>query len=153
MKPEDSAARNALHSDGDDRRSSPGTLAALTVCQALLFTNNAILISVGALAGYALAPDKRLATLPVTAGVVGGALTTFFASLLMQRVGRRAGFTLGALCGVAGATICAVSLLTASFWGFCVGALTLGIYNAFGGYYRFAAAEAAREGEQARAIS
>jgi MFS family permease len=129
------------------------TLVALTVCQALLFTNNAILISLGALAGYALAPDKRLATLPVTAGVVGGALTTFFASLYMQRVGRRAGFTLGALFGAAGAAICSVSLAAGNFWGLCLGALTFGAYNAFGGYYRFAAAEAAREGEQARAIS
>jgi MFS family permease len=119
----------------------------------LLFTNNAILISLGALAGYALSPDKRLATLPVTAGVVGGALTTFFASLLMERVGRRAGFVLGALVGVAGAAFCSVSLVLESFVGFCVGSLLFGVYNAFGGYYRFAAAEAAREGEQARAIS
>jgi MFS family permease len=129
------------------------TLSALTVCQALLFTNNAILISLGALAGYTLSPDKRLATLPVTAGVVGGALTTFFASLLMARIGRRAGFTLGALVGVAGAACCSVSLVFQSFAGFCFGSLLFGVYNAFGGYYRFAAAEAAREGEQARAIS
>ena len=129
------------------------TLAALTACQALLFTNNAILISLGALAGRDLAPDKRLATLPVTAGVVGGALTTFFASLLMQRIGRRAGFTLGALLGVVGAALCSLSLVRSSFVGFCVGSLLFGAYNAFGGYYRFAAAEAAEPGQQARAIS
>ncbi len=129
------------------------TLAALTACQALLFTNNAILISLGALAGRDLAPDKRLATLPVTAGVVGGALTTFFASLLMQRIGRRAGFTLGALFGVAGATLCSFSLASSSFVGFCAGSLLFGAYSAFGGYYRFAAAEAAEPGQQARAIS
>ena len=129
------------------------TLGALTVCQALLFTNNAILISLGALAGYALAPDKRFATLPVTAGVVGGALTTFTASLLMQRVGRRSGFMLGAAFGVLGAVICSISLVTKSFYGFCLGSLAFGVYNAFGGYYRFAAAEAVQPGEQARAIS
>jgi MFS family permease len=129
------------------------TLAALTVSQALLFTNNSILILVAGLAGKALAPDKRLATLPVTAAVVGGALTTFFASLLMQRIGRRAGFTLGALFGVAGAAVASAALALASFSGFCFGALLLGAYNAFGGYYRFAAAEAAQPGQQARAIS
>jgi len=134
-------------------RTSRRTLGALTVCQALLFTNNAILISLGALAGYALAPDKRFATLPVTAGVVGGALTTFTASLLMQRVGRRAGFMLGAAFGVLGAAICSISLVTKSFYGFCLGSLAFGVYNAFGGYYRFAAAEAVQPGEQARAIS
>jgi len=132
---------------------SRGTLAALTLCQALLFTNNAILISLGGLAGYALAPDKWLATLPVTAGVVGGALTTFSASLLMQRLGRRAGFTIGASFGVAGAAVCSLSLALASFAGFCVGSLLFGVYSAFGGYYRFAAAETAEGGAQARAIS
>jgi MFS family permease len=133
-------------------RSRP-TLAALAVCQALLFTNNAILISVGALVGKALTPGKSLTTLPVTASVVGGAVATFFASLLMQRIGRRAGFTLGALLGVLGASVCSLGLLLSSFWGFCAGALLLGAYNAFGGYYRFAAAEAAEPGKQARAIS
>jgi MFS family permease len=137
----------------EGQRPAGNTLAALTAAQALLFTNNAILISLGALAGYALSPDKRLATLPVTAGVVGGALTTFFASLLMERVGRRAGFTLGAFVGVIGAVFCCVSLVFGSFLGFCFGSLLFGVYNAFGGYYRFAAAEAARDGEQARAIS
>jgi MFS family permease len=134
-------------------RASRRTLGALTVCQALLFTNNAILISLGALAGYALAPDRRFATLPVTAGVVGGALTTFMASLLMQRVGRRAGFTIGAAFGVLGAAICSIALVTKSFYGFCVGSLVFGVYNAFGGYYRFAAGEAVQAGKQARAIS
>ncbi|HEX6764211.1 MAG TPA: MFS transporter [Polyangiaceae bacterium] len=132
---------------------SRATLVALTVCQALLFTNNAILISLGALVGKDLTPEKSLTTLPVTAGVVGGALTTFFASLLMQRIGRRAGFTLGALFGVVGAAVCALGLVSSSFWAFSAGALLLGAYNAFGGYYRFAAAEAAEPGKQARAIS
>src|SRR5688572_729470 len=113
--------------DAHGARRGPGpttkTLAALTACQALLFTNNAILISLGALAGYALTPDKRLATLPVTAGVVGGALTTFFASLLMERIGRRAGFTLGALVGVVGAACCSLSLALGNFAGFCFGSL------------------------------
>jgi MFS family permease len=132
---------------------SRGTLTALTLCQALLFTNNLILITFGGLAGRDLAPNRSLATLPITAGVVGGALTTFFASLLMQRIGRRAGFTIGALLGVVGAAICSLGLQASSFSAFCIGALLLGAYNAFGGYYRFAAAEAAQPGHQARAIS
>jgi MFS family permease len=147
------SSSNVGRQGGDPASASRRTLVALTVCQALLFTNNAILISLGGLAGQALAPYKHLATLPVTAGVVGGALTTFYASLLMQRVGRRAGFTLGAAFGVLGATVCSLSLVAGSFWGFCAGSLLCGVYNAFGGYYRFAAAEAALPGAQANAIS
>ncbi|HEX6277733.1 MAG TPA: MFS transporter [Polyangiaceae bacterium] len=149
----DAGARGSDPATGLGARASRRTITALTVCQALLFTNNAILISLGGLAGQALAPHKHLATLPVTAGVVGGALTTFYASVLMQRVGRRAGFTLGAAFGVLGAAICSLSLVLSNFWGFCLGSLVCGVYNAFGGYYRFAAAEAARPEAKANAIS
>ena len=39
-------------------------IALLAACQALLLTNGVTLVAINALAGYALAPDKRLATLP-----------------------------------------------------------------------------------------
>ncbi|HEU0290605.1 MAG TPA: MFS transporter, partial [Burkholderiales bacterium] len=77
-------------------------VAVLATCQALLFTNNAILITVNALAGYALATDKALATLPVTAYFIGSALAALPLSLLMKHRGRRAGFTLGAVFAVVG---------------------------------------------------
>jgi MFS family permease len=128
-------------------------VAVLAACQALLFTNNSILIAVNGLAGYALAADKSLATLPVTSWIVGGALTTFFASLLMKRVGRRAGFTVGACIGILGAGICSAALALGSFWFFCFGTVVFGAYNAFGQYYRFAAADAATHDFRPRAIS
>ena len=49
-------------------------VALLSTCQALLLVNNSILITVNALAGYALASDKSIATLPVTAYFLGSAL-------------------------------------------------------------------------------
>jgi MFS family permease len=128
-------------------------VAILAACQALLFTNNSILIAVNGLAGYALAADKSLATLPVTGWVVGAALTTFFASLLMKRIGRRGGFTVGALIGIVGALTCAAALALGSFWLLCAGTLVFGAYNAFGQYYRFAAADASIGDFKARAIS
>ncbi len=128
-------------------------VAVLAALQALLFTNNSTLIAVNGLAGYALAADKSLATVPVTSWVVGGALTTFFASLLMKRIGRRWGFTLGALIGMVGATICCFALYHGQFWLFVFGTGVFGVYNAFGQYYRFAAADAAVADFKARAIS
>jgi MFS family permease len=128
-------------------------VAVLAACQALLFTNNSTLIAVNGLAGYALAADKSLATLPVTSWVIGGAASTFFASLLMQRIGRRAGFTFGALVGIVGALICATALALGSFWLLCFGTIVLGVYTAFGQYYRFAAADAAAADFKPRAIS
>ena len=118
-------------------------VAVLAACQALLFTNNSTAIALNGLAGYALAANKALATLPVTAWVIGGALSTLPASLLMKRIGRRAGFTVGALTGMVGAAICCLALSLGNFWFFCFGTMVFGVYNAVAQYYRFAAADVA----------
>jgi MFS family permease len=128
-------------------------VALLAACQALLLTNNSTLIALNGLAGYALAPHKGLATAPVTGWVVGAAATTFFASLLMKRIGRRAGFMVGASVGIVGALICAGALAAGSFWLFCFGTTVFGVYNGFGQYYRFAAADVALPAFKAKAIS
>jgi MFS family permease len=128
-------------------------VAILSACQALLFTNNSTVIALNGLAGYALAANKALATLPVTGWVIGAALTTFPASMLMKVIGRRAGFTLGALIGVAGAALCAAALYAGSFWLLCLGTSVFGVYNAFAQYYRFAAVDSAPPDFKAKAIS
>ena len=128
-------------------------VSLLAACQALLFTNNATVIALNGLAGYALASNKALATLPVTGWVVGAALSTVPASMLMRRFGRRAGFTVGALTGILGALICSLALWLSSFWLMCCGTIVFGVYNAFGQYYRFAAADACKDDFKARAIS
>ncbi len=128
-------------------------VALLCATQALLFTNNTILISVNGLAGFALADDKSLATLPVTAYVVGAALTTLPVSHLMRRIGRVNGFSLGTLIGIIGALICGYAIFSHSFWLLCAGTLVMGIYNASGQYYRFAAADVATSDFRSKAIS
>ena len=128
-------------------------VALLCATQALLFTNNTILISINGLAGYALASDKSLATLPVTAYVIGAALTTMPVSQLMRRVGRVNGFSIGTLIGILGALICGFAVYSHSFWTLCAGTLVMGIYNASGQYYRFAAADAASSDFKSKAIS
>jgi len=125
----------------------------LAACQALLFTNNSTAIALNGLAGFALAGNKALATLPVTGWVVGAALSTFPASLLMKRIGRRAGFTVGALVGMVGAAICSFALYQGDFWLFCLGTMVFGVYNAIAQYYRFAAADAVAGDFKAKAIS
>ena len=134
----------------DSARRNVGLLAA---CQALLFTNNATLIAINGIAGLALAPYVALATLPVTCWVLGGALATMPASLHMKRVGRRRGLMAGVGWGVAGALICAGAIWLQSFWLLCFGTLVWGVYNAYGQYYRFAAADVASGDFKATAIS
>jgi MFS family permease len=125
----------------------------LAACQAMLFANNSTLIAINGLAGLALAPYAALATLPVTCWILGGALATMPASLHMKRVGRRAGLTSGTLWAFAGALICASAIGLQSFWLLCAGTLVWGVYNAYGQYYRFAAADVATPEYRPTAIS
>lgn len=134
-------------------RHSRKFIGLLAVQQALLLTNNVTIFLLGSVIGHALAPDAALATVPLTAFVIGAATTTLPASLLMKRYGRRLGFLLGAGIGLAGAGLCALALLSENFILFTLGTLLGGTYNASGQYYRFAAAEAVEEGGRSRAIS
>ena len=125
----------------------------LATCQALLLSVNATVVALNGLAGYQLATDKSLATLPVTCWVLGGAMATFPASFLMKRVGRRGGFTVGASIGLIGTATSVTALWMGSFWLLCLGTLTFGMCNGFGQYFRFAAAEAAGPEFRSKAIS
>jgi len=125
----------------------------LACCQALLLTNAAGLISMNALVGYSLVDVKTIATLGATTYVLGSALATMPMSLWMGRVGRRRGFMAGALINVGGCAIAVAALSLKSFALYCVATAVIGIYNAIGLQYRFAAAEVAAPADRARAIS
>src|SRR5687767_10420412 len=125
----------------------------LSGCQATLQTSGTTMISVTGLAGFALASDKSFATVPLTCYVLGSAIATIPASLLMRAVGRRAGFQAGTILGMLGAAVCTIAMYVSSFWLLCAGMGVMGIYQAFGKYYRFAAADAAEMDFRAKAIS
>jgi predicted MFS family arabinose efflux permease len=129
------------------------TIAALATCQGLLATNNVLNYSVTGLAAYAFADDKAWATLPLTAYIVGTALATVPASFWMRRVGRRLGFITGAALAVVGSIINGIGIIEQSFWLLVLGTFVSGGYNAFGLYYRFAAAEAVSHEWKPKAIS
>ena len=128
-------------------------MLVLSGCQATLQTTGATMIAVTGLAGFALADDKSFATVPLTCYVLGSAVTTIPASLLMKTLGRRGGFQVGTAIGMCGAAVCSVAMVAASFWLLCGGMFVMGVYTAFGKYYRFAAADAASVDFRAKAIS
>jgi MFS family permease len=134
-------------------RTSYRDIFLLACCQALLLVNNAALIAMNALVGYALAPTKALATAGATTFVMGSALAAMPASLWMAKVGRRRGFMTGSLVAIVGTVICALALAVSSFALFCLGTAIIGVYTAFGLQYRFAAAEVAAPEFKAKAIS
>jgi MFS family permease len=112
-----------------------------------------MIITSGGLAGYMLATDKSLATLPISFLMIGTMITTIPASLFMGRFGRRAGFWIGTLLGAASAILAVTSLANGWFWTFCFAHIFYGSYQGFGQFYRFAAAEAATPEYRSRAIS
>ena len=134
-------------------RTSYRDIFLLACCQALLLVNNAGLIAMNGLVGYALVDDKALATTGVTTFVLGSALAAMPAALWMAKVGRRRGFMTGSIVAVFGSAICALALALSSFALFCVGTAIIGVYTAFGLQYRFAAAEVAAPEFKAKAIS
>src|SRR5260221_6395825 len=125
----------------------------LALCQALYLSASSIQVALSGLVGAMLAPDKLLATLPFSLITVMTASTTIPASFLMARLGRRAGFVLGALLGGSGGAISTIAIFHRSFIAFCVGNALMGCFQAVAQYYRFAAADAAAPAFKSRAVS
>lgn len=125
----------------------------LALCQALMMSGTSLIIATSALVGFALARDKSWATLPLAAQFIATMLTTIPASLLMDRIGRRQGFMLASLFGLCGAVIAALAIIKGKLLLFTFGTLQIGIFNGFGNYYRFAAADAVQKDMKSRAVS
>ena len=125
----------------------------LAVSQALMLSAIVMTVALGAILGGELAPDKGFATLPIAVMVVGTAIASLPAAMLMRRFGRRTGFLIGAVLGLAGSLLCAFALLQRSFALFAAGHLLLGSYQGFANYYRFAAVEATEASQTSRAIA
>ena len=125
----------------------------LVAAQAVLGAQLPMIFIIAGLAGKQLAPNVCLATLPISAMVIGSMLTATPISAFMARFGRRAGFVVGAAGGAAGAALSAVGLAMASFPLFVLGSLLSGIYMSAQGFYRFAAADTASPAFRPKAIS
>jgi len=123
------------------------------VCQALAASTSGILVTESAMAGAELAGDPMLATLPVALQHLATLCANLPASQLMARVGRRAGFTLGAIFGMVGSAVATLALVRGSFALLCAGCTLVGGYLGFTSFYRFAAAEGAAAGARERALA
>jgi MFS family permease len=125
----------------------------LAVALALAGGNNTVLVATGGIVGAMLAPDKGLATLPITVYVLGMWMGTLPVGALARRLGRRTAFQIGTVFGVLTGLIACVAVLQGSFLLFNLGALCSGFYAAAHQAYRFAAADTASEAFKPKAIS
>jgi MFS family permease len=125
----------------------------LAICQALSMSAMTITMTVTALNGELLAADKAWSTVPIGFQAIATMLTTMPASALMRVRGRRFGFTVGALVGMAGGALGTASVAAGSFALLCLANVLIGCAQGFAVFYRFAATDVADEANKARAIS
>lgn len=119
----------------------PRNVWVLTACQFLLMSAAPMVVFVGGLLGKDLAPSPKFATLPLTAMIMGTALSTIPAAMLMKRVGRKRGSFMGYGIALMGAFVAMQAALNASFGWLMLGVALLGSSMAFAQQFRFAALE------------
>ncbi|MEM9477780.1 MAG: MFS transporter, partial [Pseudomonadota bacterium] len=112
-----------------------------------------IQLILGGLTGLMLAPDPALATLPSSVQTLAGMLAAAPFSLLMGRLGRRAGFALGALLTIVGALAAIQALYAQNFALLCAAHFLMGAGWASFQYFRFAAGEVVEKTWRPVAIS
>ena len=135
--------------DGLARRNA----MVLAVAQALAGGNNTVIVSTASIVGAVLAPDKGLATLPITAMVLGMWLGTLPVGALARNFGRRFALQVGSAFGVMSGLISYAAVLNGQFWLLLVGTFCGGLYAAAHQSYRFAAADTASEAFRPKVVS
>jgi MFS family permease len=144
---------SALNIEVSSMTDSKRTILLLAIAQALYSSCIITVFATAGLVGLNIAPSPAWATLPVTTFVLGAMFTTIPASLLMQRVGRKPIFLLGAGVSILGAGLAVWSIINSNFAAFCFATALQGVFQATSGFYRFAAAEAADDNSKSIAIS
>lgn len=136
----------------DDLRARRNAIV-LAIGQALYGSATVIMFTTAGLIGVQIAPSKAWATLPISAFVIGTAVSTIPAAMLMRTIGRRPGFMLGAFAGTIGALIGVYAIYTRDFQLFILATVLQGVYQAFAQHSRFAAADMASPAFRPKAIS
>jgi len=125
----------------------------LSCSMALGMSSAPVIVLLGGIVGVALAPSPSLSTLPVAVMVVGVALFTVPAALIMRITGRRRGFMAASLVAALACILGIYAIHAQSFVFFCAVAFLIGGNMAFVQQYRFAAAESVQPVRVSKAVS
>lgn len=125
----------------------------LSASQALAGAGPTMVLLLGGIIGTTIAPAPSLATLPISLLIVGVALFSIPASMIMRKVGRKRGFMGAALVASLAALLAAYAISISDFFLFCLATLFIGSNGAFVQQYRFAASESVQSNYAARAVS
>lgn len=136
-----------------DDRTARRNVALLMLASALAGANTVVFFSIAAIVGSMLAPDKSLATLPITIYVIGLATAAMPVGAIAQRYGRRTAYIAATMAGALAGLVSASAIMIGSFWLFCLGGFFVGFYASAVQTYRFAAADSASDSFKPKAIS
>lgn len=100
-----------------------------------------MLLLIGGIVGTEPAPSPSFATLPIAISVIGVAIFTIPAALVMKKIGRKFGFIVSAVVAAGAALVAAYAIGVGSFFLLCAAMIFIGGNMAFVQQYRFAAAE------------
>jgi predicted MFS family arabinose efflux permease len=145
------AATSIDASDGD--RLARRNILVLAIAQALAGSTSTIFVATGGIVGAMLAPDKGLATVPITVMVIGIWLGTLPVGALAKKYGRRFALEAGSVVGILGGLVSSWAVLQGSFALFLLGSFCAGVYGASYQSYRFAATDTASERFRPKAVS
>src|SRR5689334_21208142 len=125
----------------------------LATGQALAGANNTVIVATGSILGSMMAPDKSLATLPISIMVCGIWAGTLPLGYLAKRFGRRTAYASGAAAGTVAGLIGYTAIVQANFWLYLVATFCGGLYAASHMSYRFGAADTASAEFKPKAVS
>jgi predicted MFS family arabinose efflux permease len=136
----------------DDRLARRNAIV-LAVAQALAGGNNTVIVASASILGAMLAPDKGLATLPITGMVFGMWFGALPIGALARRYGRRFALQCGSFFGILSGLISFSAAMQGNFWLLILGTFCGGLYAAAHMSYRFAAADTASEAYRPKVVS
>ncbi|HMK81810.1 MAG TPA: MFS transporter [Xanthobacteraceae bacterium] len=125
----------------------------LALAQALAGANNSVIFATGGILGAMMAPDRSLATLPLSMTVCGMAAGSLPVGALARRFGRRVTYQLGAVIGTLAGLIGYAAITHGSFSLYLVATFCGGVYAASHMSYRFAAADTASAAFKPKAVA
>lgn len=120
----------------------------LFISQSLGFAAVSFMVLLSGILSAQLGPSEKLSTLPLALMVVGTAVATIPAALLMQRLGRKAGVMLFYIAAIAGGILGLAAIHYSDFILLCLCTLLIGIFLACGNQLRFAAIESVTNKEK-----
>ena len=126
----------------------PKNIYVLAIVISLSFSTMSMMILVSGLLGNSIAPSPSLATLPLAVMVVGTAVASIPAALIMQRIGRKKGLAAGLVVALLGTMLSFYAASVGHFWLFVIGSALLGFNAAFIQQSRFIIFENAQNEKQ-----